>query len=201
MLKRKQGTGPRNKGRAGERQFARLLNAHFAKLSGTLTAVAVPGSGALAHRDGMEDPHFAGDVQIRRTRDKSIVDFIEVKRGDPNAKAGPIRLAHFKRGAWGKFRRMLAARHDRAEWVCWMWASTQDDLESKGGVNLLVPSLALEYHGTSIAELHRPLSQYGAVRLKCDLSSFYMNIATLARLLDAAYGEAEACDSSTSSQV
>lgn len=189
MLRKKQGTGPRNKGIAGEREFAKLLTRALSRLSGTLYAVNVPGTGAFAYRDGVEDPHFKGDIQVRRARDKSIVDFIEVKRGDPNAKAGPIRLAHFKRAKWGKHRRILAARHDKAEWVCWMWADVLDDLERAGGKEVAVAKLDLEYRGTSIAELHRPLSQYGVVRLKCDLSSFYMNIATLARLLDAAYGE------------
>jgi hypothetical protein len=115
-MKPRGGKSSKRKGSAGEREAAKVLNRY---LKAPLECRRVPGSGALSfRRDNMDDPHFAGDLQIRR--DGRIVEYVEVKR----AKPGAITIATMDR--WRRHRRFLMCRQDRSEWVGSIWASALD---------------------------------------------------------------------------
>lgn len=178
------GKSSKRKGTAGEREAAKVLNRY---LTGGLEARRVPGSGALSfRRDHMDDPHFAGDIQIRLNG--RILEYVEVKR----AKPGAITIATMDR--WREHRRLLMCRQDRGDWIASMWARVWDewnefgarqflrsmsrcycDYQDVGTRGVRLPAITSAIHTAQLAVL------WGA--------AFYMSPKMLAEMLTERYGE------------
>lgn len=192
MLKTKTGSSPRRKGIKNELRAVKELN----KWLVTLYAVRVPGSGAFAYQGGGPgDPHFQGDIQIRRKCDHRIVEKIESKLRDPMGKKGPITIS--KMNGWRSGRRILMARHDRGEFLCSVWFDVWEELVAKGDgqPELISVRPGTPTRGVGLSDVQTLLAEW------CDFDpggyaahwadTAYMNTKSLCALLEEAHGDGE----------
>ena len=176
----------KRKGDRVERLLAKELNRHLARLESNLTARRVPGSGAFATRvDGHQDGNWAGDVQI--LCGGRIVERIEVKTRNPLKHE--ITVADMNR--WREGRRILAAKHDRGEFLISMWATAWDDINRLGGGEpghwwhiVSMPGV-VSTRGAKLTDIAR--SAANAVAWD---GVVYMDARCLAELLHRAYADA-----------
>ena len=174
----------KQKGDRAERKLAKELNRHLARLESNLTAKRVPGSGAFATRvDGHQDGNWAGDVQV--LCGGRIVERIEVKCRDPLSHE--ITIADMNR--WREERRILAAKHDRGEFLVSLWATAWDDICKLGGGEpaywhiVSMPGV-VNTRGVTLTEINR-----GAANATGWAGVVYMDTRCLTELLHRAYGE------------
>lgn len=171
------GRSAKQKGSRNERKAVKELNRHLK----TLYARRVPGSGAFSYRfGGPGDPHFAGDVQIRRNSNHSTVEYIEVKARDPGK--CPITIAQMN--GWREGRRILMARHDRGLFLCSMWATVWDELK---GDDFAHPSvLGGKTRGVQLQQVAGFVPAGSAVLWG---GVAYMDVRTLCELLEWMYAD------------
>ncbi len=182
-LTRKQGRSPKTKGTRNERKAAKELNRHLK----TLEAVRVPGSGAFSHRrDDCEDPHFQGDLQVRREIDRRIMECVEVKVRDPGKST--ITIATMDGKGWRQGRRGLMCRYDRGPFLCSVWDWVYDELAVKAGRDPGAPmtyryktrGITLTNITDAVARELYPIHWGAAV---------YMDVGMFAALLEEAHGD------------
>ena len=174
----------KQKGDRAERKLAKELNRHLARLESNLTAKRVPGSGAFATRvDGHQDGNWAGDVQV--LCGGRIVERIEVKCRDPLKHE--ITIADMNR--WREGRRILAAKHDRGEFLVSLWATAWDDICKLGGGEpegwriqpVVGPTRGVKLSGMAVSMWCLAVIVWAGV--------VYMDTRCLTELLHRAYGE------------
>ena len=166
------GTTSQRKGSRGEREAVRVLSEHLR----TLEARRFP-------RDKRRDPQRPGDIELRTT-DFRIVEYIEVKRANPNRQKGPITIAEMD--TWRRERRLLMCRQDRGDWLCSMWATVSDELMPTGA-GVAVLHADAKTRGIRLAEIQVKMREWnqpvwwGA--------AIYMTVQQLAECLEDRYGD------------
>jgi len=188
----RQGRSSKRKGYRGERQAQQDLDKRFKAMGSGLRAFRTSQSGAAATRaDGHADPYLQGDIQIRRNG--TIVEYIEVKVRDPNAKAGPITIATMDGKNWRAERRILMCRHvpGSRDWLCSMWATTWDDFVDRTGKEPRFSTVWGVTRGVNLHDIRDFMQDGGGLPLRWG-SAFYMTIDRLCSMLEDAYGETDA---------
>ena len=169
---------PKRKGDYNERLAVKELNKFLA--GSGLVAVRVPGSGAFSHRlDNCYDPHYAGDVQIRREADQHIFTTVEVK-----ARGKHINIADMD--GWRKGRVSLMARQDRGPFLCSAWAHYWDSLNAmRADGEMPFNETEGKTRGVRLADVHRSIEYGLPIRWE---NVFYMTTGQFAELLISSYG-------------
>ena len=188
-IRQTRGLSPKRKGKRNEKKAERDLNRWFRRFGGLIEARYVPGSGAYSHRaDLSEDPHYSGDIQIRRTRDNHILDYIEIKVRDPAKRT--ITIAMMNGNGWRAGRRHLMCRYDHGNWLCSMWPVAWDELQQQHGddewefldMTASARGIGLTGIADELNDAYEPAVRWGG--------AFYLNIEDFARLLYAALAAA-----------